>query len=72
MQLWHILTPFLLDINVYLQAYIFSIRDFELKEKFNNVSLFEFYNNYLPRNIYSWLHYTYSLFGNINLYIVNS
>ena len=71
---------FLVNINILhanfliecmeLQSYI------ELKEKFNNVFILEFYKNCLPRNKYSWLDNIYllylfiiSLFGNMKLHI---
>lgn len=47
-------TPFSVDINILPEnfqiEYIELQSDIELKEKFHNASLLEFYKNYLPKN----------------------
>ena len=66
------MTSFSLDIHIlpanFLSECMELQSDIELKEKFTNVPLLEFYKNYL-RTKYSRLHNIYSLFGNMNLHI---
>ena len=45
-----------------------AMRDWT-ERKFNNAYLLKCYENYLTRNEFNWLHNSYSLYGNMNLYI---